>query len=160
MDDSVLAHTPTGRKLQLAALVRYLRERKQVTQHDAGHAVWARASAASVQNKIARLESADTGITPADLDSLLRAYGADDGHRQLAALLNSELSQRGRWHGYRSIYSESYRRYVDLEEDAVLIRYVASERLPELLQCEEYVRAGLLDPSGDVDLAVRAQQAR
>jgi hypothetical protein len=156
-----VARTPTGRKLQLAALVRHLREKRQLTQQEAGRAVWPRASAGSVQNKIARLESADTGITPADLDALLRVYDANDEHRRLASTLNSELSQRGRWHGYRSIYSESYRRFVDLEDDAELMRYVSNERIPELLQCDAYVRAEFV-PSVDgiEDLTVQANRAR
>ncbi|TNC29670.1 helix-turn-helix domain-containing protein [Amycolatopsis alkalitolerans] len=159
MDAPAVARTPTGRKLQLAALLRHLREKRHLTQHEAGRAVWSRASAASVQNKIARLESADTGITIEDLDALLRVYAASDDHRRLATTLNSELSQRGRWQGYRSVYSESYRRYVDLEEDAELIRFVANERIPEVLQCEAYARAER--PSGQMaDLAVQAQQAR
>lgn len=156
-----MARTPTGRKLQLAALVRHLREKRQLTQHDAGRAVWPKATAGSVQNKIARLESADTGITPEDLDELLRVYDANDEHRTLASTLNSALSQRGRWHGYRSIYSESYRRFVDLEEDAQLIRYVSNERIPELLQSDEYVRAEFV-PSldGAEELTVQANRAR
>lgn len=161
LDAPEVARTPTGRKLQLAALVRHLREKRQLTQQEAGRAVWPRASAGSVQNKIARLESSDTGITPDDLDVLLRVYEASDVHRTLASKLNSELSQRGRWHGYRSIYSESYRRFVDLEEDAELIRYVSNERIPELLQCDAYVRAEFV-PSldGIEDLTVQANRAR
>ncbi|GAB2959736.1 helix-turn-helix domain-containing protein [Amycolatopsis acidiphila] len=156
-----MARTPTGRKLQLAALVRHLREKRQLTQHEAGREVWPHASAGSVQNKIARLESADTGITPEDLDALLRLYDTSDVHRRLASTLNSDLSQRGRWQGYRSIYSESYRRYVDLEEDAELIRYVSNERIPELLQCEAYVRAEFVHSTDGIeDLTVRASRAR
>ncbi|GHF79322.1 hypothetical protein FHX82_005752 [Amycolatopsis bartoniae] len=160
-----VARTPTGRKLQLAALLRYLRERRRLTQHEAGHAVWPKASAGSVQNKLARLESADAGIRQEDLYELLAVYDAVEGeYWELASLLNTGLSQRGRWQGYRSIYSESYRRLIDLEEDAQSIRYVANERIPELLHSESYVRAefprAVEGPSSDEEFTVQATLAR
>ncbi|GHF65694.1 transcriptional regulator with XRE-family HTH domain [Amycolatopsis bartoniae] len=134
--------TPTARKLQLAALLRHLREREGITQRDAGGAVWPRSSAGSVQNKIARLESGDTGIEAEDLHKLLAVYGVVDGElADLARELQADTSQRGRWSGFRSIYSEQYRRYIDLEEDALLIRHVATEQVPELLQCRSYMEA-------------------
>ena len=160
-----VARTPTGRKLQLAALLRHLRERRRLTQHEAGHAVWPKASAGSVQNKLARLESADAGIRQEDLYELLAVYDAVEGeYWELARRLNTGLSQRGRWQGHRSIYSESYRRLIDLEEDAQSIRYVANERIPELLHCESYVRAefprAVDGPGGDEHLTVQAMLAR
>lgn len=154
----VVARTPTGRKLQLAALLRHLRESSHLTQAEAGRAVWPHASAASVQNKIARLESADTGITTTDLTGLLQVYGAaGDSHAELAIALNTGLSQRGRWSGDRAAYPEAYRRYVDLEEDAELIRFVSNERVPDLLQCESYLRIEFADVPGYAD-STRARQ--
>jgi hypothetical protein len=136
------ARTPSGRKAQLGALLRHLREQVQLTQQDAGRAVWAKSSDGSVQNKIARLESADTGIGDDDLRALLKVYGMADGPiTELALDLQTGTSQRGRWHGPRATYTDSDRRYVDLEEDAQRIRLVATERVPELLQCESYTRA-------------------
>jgi hypothetical protein len=144
------ASTPTGRKLQLAALLRHLRERAQLTQSDAGAAVWPRSSAGSVQNKIARLESGDTGIGPDDLRRLLELYGVVDGAViDLAFQLQAAPSQRGRWTGFRSVYDEAGRRYIDLEEDAVLIRFVVTEQVPELLQTPAYLRAGFQRASED-----------
>lgn len=134
--------TPTARKLQLAALLRHLRERQGITQRGAGSAVWPHSSAGSVQNKIARLESGDTRIEAADLHKLLAVYQVEDGEiAELARRLRAGTSQRGRWSGFRSVYSEPYRRYIDLEEDAQLIRHVATEQIPELLQCRSYMEA-------------------
>jgi hypothetical protein len=136
------ARTPSGRKAQLGALLRHLREQVRLTQHDAGRAVWPKSSDGSVQNKIARLESADTGISDDDLRALLKVYGVADGPiTELALNLQTGTSQRGRWHGPRAVYTDSDRRYVDLEEDAQRIRLVATEQVPELLQCESYLRA-------------------
>lgn len=136
------ARTPTARKLQLAALLRHLREREGITQRGAGSAVWPKSSAGSVQNKIARLESGDTRIDAADLHKLLAVYHVEDDEiLELARRLRAGTSQRGRWSGFRAVYSEAYRRYVDLEEDAQLIRHVATEQIPELLQCRSYMEA-------------------
>lgn len=137
-----MARTPTGRRFQLAALLRHLREQKGLTQEEVGSLVWPGASPRSVQNKVTRLEHGDGGISETDLYSLLRAYGAAAGVTlELAVLLNSGTSQRGRWRGVRSLHPESFRQYVDLEEDAELIRTVGVERVPPLFQCESYVRA-------------------
>lgn len=137
-----VARTPTGRRFQLAALLRHLREQKGLTQEEVGALIWPAASARSVQNKVTRLEHGDGGISEQDLHSLLQAYGAASGVTlELAVLLNSGTSQRGRWRGARSVHPESFRQYVDLEEDAELIRTVGVERIPPLFQCESYVRA-------------------
>lgn len=137
-----MANTPTGRRFQLAALLRHLREQKGLTQEEVGGLIWPAASARSVQNKVTRLEHGDGGISEQDLYSLLRAYGAAAGVTlELALRLNSGTSQRGRWRGVRSVHPESFRQYVDLEEDAELIRTVGVERIPPLFQCESYVRA-------------------
>ncbi len=155
------ARTPTARKLQLAALLRHLRERGGITQRDAGASVWPRSSAGSVQNKIARLESGDTGIEVDDLNRLLSVYGVEDGEiAELALRLQADTSQRGRWSGYRSIYSEPYRRYIDLEEDAALIRHVATEQIPELLQSRGYMEAEFPHGAGTASATPHAIKAR
>ncbi|HVV08448.1 helix-turn-helix transcriptional regulator [Amycolatopsis sp.] len=146
------ARTPTGRKQQLAALLRHLREQSGQTQQDAGIAVWPKASAASGQNKIARLESGNLGIDGDGLRRLLDVYEVDDELVvDLALQLQADTSQRGRWPGCRSVHPEVYRPFIDLEEDAELIRYVTNERIPELLQCPAYARAEFSHGSGSAD---------
>ncbi|GAA5160601.1 helix-turn-helix domain-containing protein [Amycolatopsis dongchuanensis] len=141
-----VARTPTGRRFQLAALLRHLRERRGLTQEEVGAMIWPDTSRRSVQNKITRLENGDGGISEDDLHALLGAYGAPNGVTlELALQLNSGTSQRGRWRGARAVHPEHFRQYVDLEEDAELIRLVGVERIPPLLQCESYVRAGRPD---------------
>ncbi|UIJ61471.1 helix-turn-helix domain-containing protein [Amycolatopsis acidiphila] len=138
-----VARTPTGRRLQLAALLRHLREQKGLTQEEVGALIWPDTTARSAQNKITRLENGDGGISENDLHALLKAYGTTNGVAlELALLLNSGTSQRGRWRGPRAAHPESSRQYVDLEEDAALIRLVAVERIPPLLRSESYLRAG------------------
>ncbi|MTD55394.1 helix-turn-helix domain-containing protein [Amycolatopsis sp. RM579] len=136
-----VARTPTGRRFQLAALLRHLREQRGLTQEEVGGIIWPGTSPRSVQNKITRLENGDGGITKDDLHALLKVYGTTNGVAlELALRLNSGTSQRGRWRGPRATHPESFRQYVDLEEDARLIRLVAVEEIPDLLQCESYLR--------------------
>lgn len=138
-----MARTPTGRRFQLAALLRHLREQKGLTQEEVGVLIWPGTSTRSVQNKITRLEHGDGGISEKDLHALLKTYGTTNGVAlDLALRLNSGTSQRGRWRGPRATHPEPFRQYVDLEEDAQLIRLVAIERIPPLLQSESYLRAG------------------
>jgi hypothetical protein len=154
VDVPLAGRTPTGRKVQLAALLRHLREQKHLTQEDAGGAVWPDSSTSAVQNKIASVESANTGIEREDLCRLLDVYGIERGViLDLALQLHANGSQRGRWSGHRSIYSKSFRRYIDLEEDADTIRHVTNERVPELLQCESYIRAGFSTSTDGPDSA-------
>lgn len=152
-----VARTPTGRRLQLAALLRHLREQNGLTQEEVGAQIWPGASVRSVQNKITRLENGDGGISDNDLHALLGAYGTTNGVAlELALLLNSGTSQRGRWRGPRATHPESFRQYVDLEEDAELIRLVAVERIPPLFQSESYLVAG--SPPGETVAAIRDRQ--
>ena len=138
-----VARTPTGRRFQLAALLRHLRELRGLTQEEAGALVWPGTSAGTVQNKIARLENGDGGITDDNLYSLLQTYDATDGVAlHLASQLNKGTSQRGRWRGARATYPDSFRQFVDLEEDAALIRLVAVEQIPGLFRCESYLPVG------------------
>jgi transcriptional regulator with XRE-family HTH domain len=143
--------------LQLAALLRHLREQKGLTQEEVGALIWPDTSVRSSQNKITRLENGDGGISENDLHALLRAYGTANGVAlELALRLNSGTSQRGRWRGPRAAHPESFRQYVDLEEDAELIRLVAIERIPPLLQSESYLRAG--SPSEESVAAILDRQ--
>ena len=142
-----VARTPTGRRFQLAALLRHLREQCGLTQEEVGAMIWPDTSARSVQNKITRLENGDGGISENDLLQLLKAYGATGGVTlDLALHLNNGTSQRGRWRGARAVHPEHIRQYIDLEEDADLIRLVGVERIPPLLQSESYVRADRSPP--------------
>ncbi|TKG72737.1 helix-turn-helix domain-containing protein [Prauserella endophytica] len=142
--DAAVARTPTGRRLQLAALCHHLRARAGLTQLDAARTVRPGMSSGVGQNKIARLERGDGGMREADLIALLRAYGAEDTVIELACTLRPRYAKRDRWGGPRAAYdTDSSRRYVDLEEDAASIRLLGSEMIPDLLACESYAYAAL-----------------
>lgn len=123
--------------MQLATLLRQLRENAGITQSEAGRLLPHKRP----QNKLARLEHGECGLTAASLDDLLSLYRVSDPDViDLARQLNTKPRQRGRWTGARSVYDQKDRRYVDLEEDAQLIREVCVEHVPELLRCESYLR--------------------
>jgi transcriptional regulator with XRE-family HTH domain len=93
------------------------------------------------ESKLSRIETAHTGITEADLDRLLTAYGvrADDRDRL------RDLARRGRarawWTPYRSSVPDPYDEYVALEADAIAICEWEAQVVPGLLQTDEYARA-------------------
>lgn len=128
--------TPTVKKLQLGNELRHLREAAGLGQVEAGRLI------EKVQSKIAMLEAGQASITPGDLQLLLKGYNVTDQERiDFFLELRRNNQQRGRWTGYRSAYADSFRMYVDLEEDAIDIRSVQAEIPPGLLQCEAFVRA-------------------
>jgi hypothetical protein len=162
------ATTPTVNKAQLASLVRRFRAEKGLTQQQLGDLVFPRLKPRAAVAKIIGLERGTFGIHHAELMTMIEVFGITDP--ELVALLeqtHANTSQRGRWTGYRSVYSEDFRRAVDLEEDASVIRVVSVESSPDLLGSEVHVRAmfatSFPDPdaqSSQFEAAVAARLAR
>ncbi|WP_028924172.1 helix-turn-helix domain-containing protein [Pseudonocardia acaciae] len=155
------ATTPTVCKVQLGKLLARLRDQAGMTQDEAGRLIGRKD-----RNKIVLVERAQRSITPGELHLLLAGYGVsrDDEMWELVNRLRDGSSQRGRWTGYRAVHDEAFRRYIDFEEDADLIRIAEVEVIPGLLQTEAYLRA-LLAGSGEqtgpsTDELVQARLAR
>jgi transcriptional regulator with XRE-family HTH domain len=128
--------TPTTRKKQLGYALRYLREHADLGQEEAGSHINKR------QNRMGEIESGHRIISEPDLATLLRLYRVTDKARvELLTGLRRNNTHRGRWSGHRAVYPEQFRVFVDLEEDADLIRTVEAEVVPGIVQCEPYVRA-------------------
>lgn len=93
------------------------------------------------ESKLSRIETARTGISEADLDRLLTAYGA--AAEECARL--HDLARRGRgrvwWTPYRSSLPAPYDEYVALEAEAVVMSEWEAQIVPGLLQTDEYARA-------------------
>lgn len=91
----------------------------------------------NVTTKISRVELGQSGIGKADLTLLLGFYDVASDHR----LLLFELANIGRrrWTGHREAFPAWFRMYVDLEEDADLIRSTHVETLPSLLATQDYL---------------------
>ncbi|MEV0705379.1 DUF5753 domain-containing protein [Saccharopolyspora sp. NPDC050389] len=91
--------------------------------------------------QISRLELGQGGISKGDLKLLLEFYGFDPNNMQWMFELARTRSTRGRWNGYRAVFPEWFRMYIDLETDADDIRQVQGEIIPGILQTEAYMRA-------------------
>jgi transcriptional regulator with XRE-family HTH domain len=93
------------------------------------------------ESKLSRIETARTGISDADLERLLRAYGSTPLDRSRLR----ELASRGRarvwWAPYRSSVAERYDEYVALEAEAAVMSEWEAQVVPGLLQTDEYARA-------------------
>ncbi|MEY8040057.1 helix-turn-helix domain-containing protein [Saccharopolyspora cebuensis] len=150
--------TPTVRRLQLGNELRHARLAAGLEQADAAKILDCNLT------KISRLELGQSGITKGDLLLLLTEYGDTDEHKQWMVELARTRSARGRWGGYRAVFPEWFRQYVDLETDASDMRQVQSELVPGILQTEAYIRALHASwpraSSDGVDANVRARQER
>ncbi|MFI0466203.1 helix-turn-helix domain-containing protein [Saccharopolyspora sp. 5N102] len=150
--------TPTVRRLQLGNELRHMRQKAGREQSEAATALDCGIG------KISRLELGQGGISKGDLKLLLEFYDIDPNEMQWMFELARTRSSRGRWSGYRSVFPEWFRMYVDLETDADDIRQVKAEIIPGLLQTEAYIRA--MDTSSarreseDIDSNVAARQER
>ncbi|MFR9730807.1 helix-turn-helix domain-containing protein [Saccharopolyspora sp. MS10] len=128
--------TPTVRRLQLGNELRHARQKAGFEQHEAAKELDCVSS-----SKISRLELGQGGITKGDLKLLLEFYGVDPADMQWMFELARTRSTRGRWTGYRAVFPEWFRMYVDLETDAESIRHAQTEIIPGILQTEGYIRA-------------------
>lgn len=101
------------------------------------------------ESKLSRIETARTGISDADLERLLRAYGSAAVDRSRLR----ELARRGRarvwWAPYRSSVAEPYDEYVALEAEALLMSEWEEQVVPGLLQTDEYAHA-VIEVGADV----------
>lgn len=158
MPGARVAETPAGRRIQLGALLRQLRQRSGLTQHEVGSKVWPDMKQPTAQNKLTRLEAGDGGIRPDDLEHLLAVYGViDAGHIGIMHQLNTGTSQRGR---HRVTMGENERKLADLIADAAIIREAAFETVPALLQCESYMRAQRASRAEVLEAEITAQRAQ
>ena len=159
-----MAKTPTVNRLQLGAVLKKFRIEAELSQEQLGQKVFVRMGARAAQTKLATIENGDRSPHESELATLQAVLGISDP--ELVALMARMLensSQRGRWGGYRAVHPESFRKYVDLEEDADLIRDVAVGLMPDLLMCESYTRAifeGRTDTTEQFEASVSARLAR
>jgi hypothetical protein len=159
-----MAKTPTVNRLQLGALLKKFRVDAGLSQEQLGRQVFPRIGGRAAQSKLAAIEIGDRSLHASELEALQSVLGIRDP--ELITLMTGMLrasSQRGRWGGYRAAYAENFRKFVDLEEDADLIREVAVGLMPDLLMCENYVRAVLAGHKETAELfesTVTASSAR
>ncbi|SDI22363.1 Helix-turn-helix domain-containing protein [Sinosporangium album] len=147
-------------RILLGAQLRRLREARQITLEDAGHAI--RAS----HSKISRMELGRVGFRPRDVADLLSLYGVtDEADRDGLLTLVAQANAPGWWHNYSDVLPSWFETYVGLEGAATSIRNYEVQFVPGLLQTEDYARAvvGLGFPDGpadEVERRVRLRMAR
>lgn len=150
--------TPTVRRLQLGNELRHARLKAGREQAEAAREL------DCADSKISRLELGQGGISKGDLKLLLEFYEVDPKQMDWMFELARTRSIRGRWSGFRAVFPEWFRMYVDLEIDADNIRQAQGEIVPGILQSEKYIQALHTDSiRGDdagIDADVKARQER
>jgi transcriptional regulator with XRE-family HTH domain len=151
--------SPTVLRRQLGAELRRLRERAKRTVADAaGELGWS-------ESKLSRIETANTGVRPADLERLLQLYGINDGERIRLAALAGQSRRRAWWEAYGDALPGAYESYIGFEADATGIFTYEAQVIPGLLQTAEYANAvtvadGVLEDSEVTNQRVAVRMAR
>ncbi|GGO19211.1 transcriptional regulator [Microbispora rosea subsp. aerata] len=129
---------PTVVRMMLGAQLRRLREARNISQDQAGHAIRASTS------KICRLERGRTPFKRRDVADLLTLYGVvDSGEREAMLTLAEQAGTPGWWHQYNDLLPGWFEVYVGLEEAATTIRTYEVQQVHGLLQTEDYARAAI-----------------
>ncbi len=151
--------TPTVRRLVLSNELKRMRIESGMTPVQAATHLGCRVS------KISRIELAQSDIAAADAKMLAEFYGDTTEHIEILLDLARGQRKRGRWDGYRAVYPEWFRLFVDLERDAATLRSVQVEVIHGLLQTDNYIRALHADaqplgPADDLENEVQARKER
>jgi transcriptional regulator with XRE-family HTH domain len=93
------------------------------------------------RSKISRIETGQRGIRPKELRELLTEYGVDDARRDALVTIGRQTWQRGWWQSYAHVLDDAYQDYIILESTAAAIWSYEAQRIPGLLQTEDYARA-------------------
>lgn len=153
--------SPTVRRKRLAAELRRLRERADLTgEHVADQMKWS-------ASKLSRIENAHTTPRPSELKKLLLLYGVDGQYAEDLAALAQEANRKGWWKAYSDALPEAHAAYIALETEATSMYQWAPEVVGGLLQSEGYareiIRTSLTDPAvppGEIERMVEARLFR
>ncbi|MGQ0840449.1 helix-turn-helix domain-containing protein [Actinokineospora sp.] len=147
----------TARRRRLGATLVALREKAGLTQRDAA------AELDCSVGKIVNLERGDAAGKKAELETLLRFYGAAEDQFATLEVIRKEGAKRGWWSTYN--LPEWAKPVVGFESEAVSARTFQPILIPGLLQVEHYshalhTSARQLTPTADVDRHVAARKTR
>jgi transcriptional regulator with XRE-family HTH domain len=124
--------SPTVRRRELGALLRKLREEKNLSVRDVTDHLLCSPS------KVSRIETGQRGATLRDIRDLCDLYGVEDApERDRLMTLAREAKEQGWWQSYDLPYST----YVGLEAEATSIKDFDSAVVPGLLQTADYAKA-------------------
>nr|WP_026065720.1 helix-turn-helix transcriptional regulator [Actinoalloteichus spitiensis] len=138
----------TARRMVLGGQLRRLREARDISREDAGHAI--RGS----ESKISRMELGRVSFKERDVADLLTLYGVHEEEERGSFLdLVRQSNQPGWWNRYSDLMPRWFQDYVGLEESASRVQTYEVLFVPGLLQTERYARAvvrrGIPDASED-----------
>jgi transcriptional regulator with XRE-family HTH domain len=153
--------SPTVRRRRLAAELRRLRERLDLTGEEvARRLTWSAA-------KISRIETAKTGVKIADVRRLLELYGVSSAHGEELLALSRDAERKGWWEAYSDALPEEYAAFIGLEAEAESAAMWESQVIPGLFQTEDYARAQVQAvqpivsiPPGQVEARVEVRLSR
>lgn len=156
--------SPTIARRRVRLALRAARETASLTQQQvADEMEWS-------LSKVTRIENGDVSIAPNDLRPLLSLVGINEKARVAALLDDARIARRrfNAWHqapGFREHLTDSFRRLVEYEAEAVAIRYYSIYFVPAVLQTDAYAKAQMellgdeLSPA-EVDARLSARRRR
>jgi transcriptional regulator with XRE-family HTH domain len=153
--------SPTVRRKRLAAELRRLRERAELTgDFVAENMGWS-------TSKVSRIENARTTPSPEEIKKLLLLYGIDGPYAEDLVALAQDAKRKGWWKAYSDALPDMHTAYIGLEAEATSSSQWAPEVVAGLLQTKDYAReviraspAGGTIPPGEIERMVEARTVR
>ena len=151
--------SPTVRRRRLAAELRRLRERADLTgDFVADRMGWS-------ASKVSRIENAHTSPRPAEIKKLLSLYGIEGQYADELMALAQEAKRKGWWKAYSDALPDLHTRYIGLEAEATASSIWSPEVVSGLLQAQDYAREVLrtangATPPGEIERMVEARTVR
>ncbi|HEX6076226.1 MAG TPA: helix-turn-helix transcriptional regulator [Micromonosporaceae bacterium] len=150
---------PVVLRRRLAMELRRLRTERELTVDQAAVKLgWS-------ESKLSRIETAKTGVGPANLAGLIRLYEVDSEEAEHLIELDRRARRPGWWRKYSDVLPSWYSAWVGLESEARVIRTYQAQIVPGLFQTQDYAHAvlsaGVLpELPEEVDRKVKLRLAR
>jgi len=154
--------SPTVRRRRLAAELRRLRERADLTgEQVAEHMHWS-------ASKVSRIENAHTPPRASEIKKLLALFGVDGQRATELLALAQEASRKGWWEAYTDALPDAHTGYIGLEAEATSSLQWSPEFVIGLMMTEDYTRQVIRDntrtispiPPGEIERRVEARMIR
>jgi transcriptional regulator with XRE-family HTH domain len=146
-----MASKPTVKRRRLARKLREMRDAAHLDQKESA------ALSGFSQAKISQTETAQIGISSDDVRTLCEIYGADPEVTESMAALAREAKKRGWWRTYSDVLTPGTEDFIEVESDAAEMLNFEVDRIPGLLQTEDYTRALVhaIEPTASTDTVER-----
>jgi transcriptional regulator with XRE-family HTH domain len=140
-----MASKPTVKRRRLGRKLRELREAAGLDQQEVADAT------GFSQTKISHIEAAKVAVSSDDVRTMCELYRVDGPAAEAMASLAREAKKRGWWRAYGDVLTPQTEDFIEVESDAAEMLNFEVDRIPGLLQTDEYTRALVhaVDPSAD-----------